>query len=190
MLQSPAVATLVVGIGYIGSRLVQELLYQGREVVGIDNLFSSDRRAIEAFSQSPGFRFVEGSIVDPTTIDRAVSASAEIDVVYLLAAQASANPDAASPEYTEYANLRGPRVVLDGLLRRPGERSDRLRQLPPSLRIATALFRRRDDAVWHVCRPIPFVQVLRGKAHRNVRGDPPATRASRRLGLTYGVARC
>jgi UDP-glucose 4-epimerase len=34
-------------------------------------------------------------------------------VVFNLAAQSSARPDAASPEYTEEANLRGPRLVLE-----------------------------------------------------------------------------
>lgn len=109
--------TIVLGIGYIGSGLIQELLYQGREVIGLDNLFSTDRRAIEAFGQSPTFRFVEGSIVDPAALDRVFRQSEEIEAVYLLAAQASAHPDAASAAYTEEANLRGPRMVLDAMTR-------------------------------------------------------------------------
>ena len=36
---------------------------------------------------------------------------------YLLAAQASAHPQAAPPEYTEETNLRGPRLVFEGALR-------------------------------------------------------------------------
>lgn len=118
VLQSPSVATLVIGVGYVGSRLVQELLYQGRDVVAIDNFFASDRRAVDGFRQVKSFRFVEGSILDPATIGRALDLAADVEVVYLLAAQASAHPDAASADYTEDVNLRGPRRVLDEIVRR------------------------------------------------------------------------
>jgi len=118
VLQSPSVATLVFGVGYLGSRLVQELLYQGREVVALDNFFASDRRAIDGFDQAPGFRFVEGSIVDPAAVQRAFDLARDLDGVYLLAAQASAHPEAAAPEYTEEVNLRGPRLILDAFVAR------------------------------------------------------------------------
>lgn len=117
MLQCQIVATLVFGCGYVGSRLIQELLYQGREVVALDNFFATDRRAISAFGQAPGFRFIEGSIVDRSAVERALDLSGDPDELYLLAAQASAHPAAAPPEYTEEVNLRGPRVVLDLLVK-------------------------------------------------------------------------
>lgn len=106
------------GAGYIGSRLIQDLLDQGREVVAFDNFFASDRRTIEEFQRRAGFRLVEGSIVDPTAIERAFALVPDLDAVYLLAAQASAHPEAATPEYSEEANLRGPRLVLDAAARR------------------------------------------------------------------------
>ncbi|HLZ08379.1 MAG TPA: NAD-dependent epimerase/dehydratase family protein, partial [Chloroflexota bacterium] len=59
-----SVVTIVFGLGYIGSALVQELLYEGRDVIGVDNFFATDRRAIDGFEQSPTFRFVNGSITD------------------------------------------------------------------------------------------------------------------------------
>lgn len=119
MLQSVSVATVVFGVGYIGSALVQELLFQGREVVGVDNCFSTDRRAIEGFLLSPTFRFLEGNIADAATVDDAVDAAGDmVDEIYLLAAQASAHPEAASSDYTEETNLRGPRVILDAARRR------------------------------------------------------------------------
>ncbi len=109
------------GVGYIGSRVVQELLFQGRDVIAVDNFFASDRRAIGAFRQAHAFSLVEGSIVDPATVEQALRLTADIDSVYLLAAQASAHPDAAPPEYSEEVNLRGPRIVLDAVARlRPG----------------------------------------------------------------------
>ena len=118
MLESPAVATIVFGVGYIGSRLVQELLYAGREVLGFDNFFSTDLRAIESFGQAPGFRFVQGDILDRGSIGRAIDEAGSIEAVYLLAAQSSAHPEAADPDLTEAVNLRGPRLVLDELARR------------------------------------------------------------------------
>jgi nucleoside-diphosphate-sugar epimerase len=119
VLQSVNVATVVFGVGYIGSALVQDLLFQGREVVGVDNFFSTDRRAIEGFLLSPTFRFLEGSIVDSKTIDDAIDVAGDgVDEIYVLAAQASAHPEAATAEYTEETNLRGPRVILEAARRR------------------------------------------------------------------------
>ncbi len=118
MLQCPSVATVVFGIGYIGSRLIQELLFQGREVVALESFFASDRRAVDGFGQARGFRCIEGSIVDAAAVDEVLREADEIESVFLLAAQASAHPSAATAEYTEDVNLRGPRVVLDALTRR------------------------------------------------------------------------
>ncbi|HEX5414024.1 MAG TPA: NAD(P)-dependent oxidoreductase [Chloroflexota bacterium] len=111
-------ATIVFGVGYIGSRLVQELLYDGREVIGFDNLFSTDQRALAAFGQASGFRFVHGDILNLPAIARALDEAGTIDAVYLLAAQSSAHPDAADPDLTEAVNLRGPRLILDALAER------------------------------------------------------------------------
>lgn len=111
-------ATLVFGVGYVGSRLVQEILFAGREVVGVDNGFSTDRRAIEGFARLPAFRFLDGSIVDVSAVARAFEVAGEVDAIYLLAAQSSAHPDAATAAYTEAVNLQGPRIVLDELARR------------------------------------------------------------------------
>lgn len=113
VLQCRTVATVVFGVGYIGSRLVQELLYEEREVVAVDNMFATDYRAIEDFKRAPGFRFVEGSIVAPPTIEKALDLAGDVEAIYLLAAQASAHPEAAPPEYSEDVNLRAPRILLD-----------------------------------------------------------------------------
>ena len=188
MLESGTVASLVVGAGYIGSRLIQELLYEGREVVALDNLFSSDPRAIGGFGQSPAFHFVEGSILDPAAVDRAIERAGEIDVVYLLAAQASAHPDAASPEYTEEVNLRGPRLVLDALARRgtaaPVVYASSLRiygsPLPAQVDESTEVGTLTDLAHLSKCyaeKLLDMYAVTRGLACRAVR-----------LGLCYGVA--
>jgi UDP-glucose 4-epimerase len=110
------VAVLVTGVGYIGAALVQALLHDGAQVVGLDNGFATDRRALAALAESPRFQLVEGSVSAPRAVARAF-AVAPIDTVYHLAAQASAHPRAAPARYTELTNLCGPRVVCEAALR-------------------------------------------------------------------------
>ncbi len=180
--------SVVFGVGYVGSRLVQELLYGAREVVGVDNLFATDRRAIDSFGRSPGFRFVEGSIVDPVAVGRAFDAADEVEAIYLLAAQASAHPAAASAEYTEETNLRGPRIVLDAVARRgitaPVVYASSTRvygsPLPAVVDEATPYGTFADLSHLSKCyaeKLLEMYAVTRGVVGRVVR-----------LGLTYGVA--
>jgi UDP-glucose 4-epimerase len=182
------VVTVVVGVGYIGSRLVQELLYQGREVVGVDNLFSSDRRAIDAFRQLPGFRFVEGSILDPSVLDAALTGTGDVDALFLLAAQSSGHPDAAPPELTELVNLQGPRLVLDRLARQRFSApivfasSSRVygSPLPPVVSENTPYGRFTDLSHLSKCYVEKLLEMYAWRDR--------LTCASVRIGLTYGIA--
>jgi nucleoside-diphosphate-sugar epimerase len=106
------VAVLVCGVGYIGSALSAQLLAANEEVVGLENLFSTDRRAIEALRRHDRFHFVEGDVAEPADVAAALDA-ADVSAVYLLAAQSSPNDQAVDPAYTERTNLRGPRIVLE-----------------------------------------------------------------------------
>lgn len=110
---SVTLASLIAGIGYIGAKLAEDLLAAGETVVGLDNLFSSDEAAIRRLQEHPRFAFVRGSILSPTALERAFAAAGNVETLYLLAAQSSANPAAASPRYTEAVNLLGPRRLLD-----------------------------------------------------------------------------
>ena len=182
-------ATIVFGIGYIGSALVQELLFQGREVIGFDNFFSTDQRAIDGFRQSPGFSFVEGSITDPTAVERALASADEaVDAVFILAAQSSAHSEAATAEYTEETNLRGPRVILDCLDRRRGRSpvvfASSMRvygsPLPETVSECSSLGSFRDLSHLSKCyveKLLEMYSETRGLLARSVR-----------LGLTFGVA--
>lgn len=105
-------AVLVCGVGYIGSALAAQLLAGNEDVVGMDNFFSTDRRAIDALARHNRFRFVEGDVAEPGHVAAALEA-ADVAVVYMLAAQSSPNDAAVDPAYTECTNLRGPRVVLE-----------------------------------------------------------------------------
>jgi len=66
------VAFVVTGCaGFIGSNLVDRLLAQGRQVVGIDNFSTGQRRFLEAALRHPSFRLVEGDLLDPALLNRA-----------------------------------------------------------------------------------------------------------------------
>ena len=104
---------LVLGVGYVGSALVAHLLRQGERVVALDNFFSTDEPAVRGLAGPDRLEIVRGSVADSAAVEAAFAAARGIEVVYNLAAQSSARPDAASPEYTEEANLRGPRLVLE-----------------------------------------------------------------------------
>src|SRR6185295_13480809 len=71
--------------GFIGSTLVDDLLAQGRQVVGWDNLSTGQERFIEAAQRHPNFRFVQGDNLDLDAITAAMKGS---DTVFHLAANA------------------------------------------------------------------------------------------------------
>jgi len=106
---------LVTGIGYMGAALAGALLARGERVIGLDNRFSTDQRAIARLVEA-GLEFVAGDIAEEADVEAAF-ARAPLAAVYHFAAQASAHPLAATVDYTERSNLRGPRVVLDAMLR-------------------------------------------------------------------------
>lgn len=113
--------SLVLGVGYIGSALCRSLIESGERVVGFDNLFTTDTEVIRSLGSAQCYRFIEGSVTCAAEIEAAFALAEEqfdkVDTVYNLAAQSSANPEAASAEYTEETNLRGPRLVLDAAIR-------------------------------------------------------------------------
>lgn len=106
----------ITGLGYFGSLLAQRLLAAGTPVVALENGFATDATAVARLAQQSGCRVIEGSVCDPAAVD-ALLAGQRVRCVVHLAAQASAHPAAASPAYTEEVNLRGPRVVLDAMVR-------------------------------------------------------------------------
>ena len=106
-------AYLVLGAGYIGSELVRQLLGRGEKVVAFDNFFSTDEQDLDCLAGDSNFELVRGSITSSTDLAHAFGAADPVEVVFNLSAQASGNPAAAPPEYTEEANLRGPRHVCE-----------------------------------------------------------------------------
>jgi UDP-glucuronate 4-epimerase len=113
------VTALITGIGYIGAALAEALLADGERVVGLENGFSTVPAALTRLSKQPHFTLVRGSVNNPgTTVKALDAAGGPVDVVYHLAAQASAHPQAAPPTYTEQTNLMAPRHVYSAAARR------------------------------------------------------------------------
>ena len=106
---------LVLGAGYLGAALIAAHLQSGDRVVAMDNGFSTDWDAVERLMERGSATLVRGDIRDAASVASVVARAWPFQVVYLLAAQASARPDAATPEYTEETNLRGPRHVLEAV---------------------------------------------------------------------------
>jgi UDP-glucose 4-epimerase len=69
--------------GFVGSHLVEELLAGGHEVVGLDDLSTGDTGNLRAVDTHPGFRLVQGSILDAGLVDELTAGA---DAVFHMAA--------------------------------------------------------------------------------------------------------
>lgn len=58
--------------GFIGSNLVDRLLGEGEEIVGYDNLSTGMPEFIASARQNPKFTFVEGDLLDPSSLTEAM----------------------------------------------------------------------------------------------------------------------
>jgi len=110
--------------GFIGSTLVDRLLAEGREVVGLDNFDpfyaeAEKRRNLAAASQSEAFALVQADVRDAKELER-LFAEQGFDGVVHLAALAGVRPSLERP--TEYAdvNVAGTSAVLEAAARHGG----------------------------------------------------------------------
>ena len=96
------------GAGFIGSSIAEALLSRGEHVRILDD-FSSGRR--ENLERLPGrVDIVEGSVVDPGTVERAMRS---VEVVFHQAAIPSVARSVEEPQKTMLAGVQGTTVVLD-----------------------------------------------------------------------------
>src|SRR6266568_4428688 len=72
--------------GYIGSAIVDRLLAEGDEVIGVDNLSTGKLRFLDSARASGRFQFVERDLVDPDALKGLLSP--EVATVFHLAANA------------------------------------------------------------------------------------------------------
>jgi UDP-glucuronate 4-epimerase len=118
---SSARRVLVTGAaGFIGSTLVDRLLAEGREVVGLDSFDpfypeAVKRRNLAGALGSPRFRLESGDIRDPEAVGRVLGA--RVDVVVHLAALAGVRPSLERPAVYADVNVHGTAVVAEAAVR-------------------------------------------------------------------------
>lgn len=104
------------GAGFIGSPLCEALLRLGHDVVALDAFDdfydpAVKRQNLEASSQSPRFRLVEGDIRDERLVREVVADG--VDVMVHLAARAGVRPSIEQPLLYQDVNIRGTMVLLE-----------------------------------------------------------------------------
>lgn len=97
--------------GFLGSHLSEELLKQGHEVLGVDNLYTGSRNNIKHILSNPNFEFLRHDITLPLFV--------EVDEIYNLACPASPVQYQKHPVQTIKTSLLGS-INLLGLAKRTG----------------------------------------------------------------------
>jgi UDP-glucose 4-epimerase len=105
------------GAGFIGGNLCRALLAAGCEVSVIDDLSTGNRANIDDLAHTHDLRFVEGTILDDTSLDAAFDGA---DAVVHLAALGSVPRSVANPLATHHANATGTLMVLEAARRHGG----------------------------------------------------------------------
>lgn len=113
MRQRNSIALVTGGLGYIGGRVVDELLLRGWRVRILDNLYRSDPTTVARIQALPEVEVVEGDIRYARTVDLA---SAGVEAVVHLAAVCM-NKSVADPLESLDVNLMGTQHVLDAATR-------------------------------------------------------------------------
>ncbi len=97
------------GAGYIGSHLADRLLAEGHHVVALDNLSLGKIANIQHNLEHPGFRFVEGDILDKRLMEQLIE---ECEIIYHLAAVVGVKHVVSDPLQAMMTNVWGTGVVL------------------------------------------------------------------------------
>ncbi|MBW1811721.1 MAG: GDP-mannose 4,6-dehydratase [Deltaproteobacteria bacterium] len=103
--------------GFIGSHLVERLLGDGHQVVGLDNFCdfynpAIKRRNIQTALENKNFKLVEGDIRDPAAVANALK---DCDTVMHLAAMAGVRPSLAQPLLYQDVNINGTMQILEAM---------------------------------------------------------------------------
>jgi UDP-glucose 4-epimerase len=98
------------GAGFIGSHLCEALLDRGDSVLAFDDLSSGTLDNILPFYEHPNFRFIQGSILDKSTLSKAMEGC---DEVYHLASVVGVEFVLRKPAHGISVNLVGTENVFD-----------------------------------------------------------------------------
>ena len=101
------------GAGFLGSHLCDRLLYNGDEVICMDNFYTGSKKNIEQHIENPKFELIRHDVVD--------SFKAEVDQIYNLACPASPVHYQNNPIKTVKTSVMGAINAL-GLAKRVGAR--------------------------------------------------------------------
>jgi UDP-glucose 4-epimerase len=102
-------ALITGGAGFVGSHLADRLLANGDEVWVLDDLSTGRLANVQGLLEHPRFRYVEGSVLDPTIVNELVPAC---DVTFHLAAAVGVQRIIGEPRLSIETNLRGTELVL------------------------------------------------------------------------------
>jgi UDP-glucose 4-epimerase len=102
------------GAGFVGSHLTDQLLEPGTRVTALDDLSTGARANVAHLAGHPGFRLVEGSILDDGLVGQLVRAH---DVVVHLAAAVGVERIVARPLASLRTNVEGTSNVLEAAAR-------------------------------------------------------------------------
>ena len=97
------------GAGFVGSHLVDSLLLDGHQVTVLDDLSTSKPRNLVSAIESPHFKFVQGSILDQTLVEKLVG---EVEGCFHLAAALGVERIIERPLESLEINVRGSEIVL------------------------------------------------------------------------------
>ena len=98
--------------GFIGSNVVDRLLAAGHRVTAYDNLSSGFRRFLDGAAKNPGFRFVQGDILDQDTLVKGMKGC---DTVLHFAANADVRFGTQRPRRDLEQNTIGTSNVLEAM---------------------------------------------------------------------------
>jgi UDP-glucuronate decarboxylase len=97
------------GAGFVGSHLVDRLMYMGHEVIVLDNFFTGSKRNVQHWIGHPHFELVRHDVVDPFM--------SEVSQIYHLACPASPPHYQYNPTKTVKTSVMGTINML-GLAKR------------------------------------------------------------------------
>jgi len=98
------------GAGFIGSHLCERLVTGGHMVTALDNLSTGRFENLENLSKEPGFKFVEGTILNADLVSKLVASH---DYVFHLAAAVGVFNIVQKPLDSLMTNIRGTENILE-----------------------------------------------------------------------------